>query len=192
MKTVQELPEGYREVCSIDLQKNKKDAMIVNVLSAALAVVMFVLMDKRTPFLAWIFGMMDEGRTLQGSLAIVIGTVVYVIMHEFTHGAAMKALGGRQVKYGFTGMYAYAGSSEDYFPKKQYICIALAPVVLWGIVFAVLQLLLPPQWRWAAWIMQILNVGGAAGDLYVSAKTARMSGTILVMDTGINMTVFDA
>ena len=191
MKTVQELPEGYREVCSIDLQKNKKDAVIVNVLSAVISVAMFMLRDRKDQFLAWLFGMAEEGRAVTASLVILIGTVVYVILHEFTHGAAMKVFGGRQVKYGFTGLYAYAGSSEDYFPKKQYICIALAPVVIWGIIFAVLQLLIP-GWEWTVWIMQILNVAGAAGDIYVSARVVRMSGTILVMDTGISMTVFDA
>ena len=49
MKTVQELPEGYREVCSIDLQKNKKDAVIVNVLSAVISVAMFMNIRRRHP-----------------------------------------------------------------------------------------------------------------------------------------------
>ena len=102
-----------------------------------------------------------------------------------------RCLGGKQVKYGFTGMYAYAGSNEDYFPKRQYICIALAPVILWGVIFAALQILLP-EWEWVIWFLQIMNIGGAAGDLYVTAKVAGMSKTILVMDTGVNMTVYDA
>ena len=33
MKAVKALPEGYREIYSIDLQKNKKTAVIVNLLS---------------------------------------------------------------------------------------------------------------------------------------------------------------
>ena len=103
----------------------------------------------------------------------------------------MKCMGGKQVKYGFTGMYAFAGSSKDYFPKRQYICIALAPVVLWGIIFAVLQLCLR-EWEWAVWFLQIMNIGGAAGDIYVTARVAGMSKTIFVMDTGVNMTVYDA
>lgn len=59
--------------------------------------------------------------------------VLYMILHKLVHGISMKLCGTRKVKYGFTGAYAFAGS-EDYYPKKEYIFIALAPVVLWGVV----------------------------------------------------------
>ena len=39
MHTCQVLPEGYREYYSVDLQKDKKTALFVNVLSAILALV---------------------------------------------------------------------------------------------------------------------------------------------------------
>ena len=191
METVQSLPESYKEVCSIDLQKNKKEALIVNVIGGAVSLVMYIIMEMRKPFMTWIFEKADKGQLLPALAALILGTVVYVVLHEFTHGITMRCLGGKQVKYGFTGMYAYAGSNEDYFPKRQYICIALAPVILWGVIFAALQILLP-EWEWVIWFLQIMNIGGAAGDLYVTAKVAGMSKTILVMDTGVNMTVYDA
>ena len=191
METVQVLPENYKEVCSIDLQKNKKEALIVNVIGGAVSLVMYIIMEMRKPFMTWIFEKADKGQLLPALAALILGTVVYVVLHEFTHGITMRCLGGKQVKYGFTGMYAYAGSNEDYFPKRQYICIALAPVILWGVIFAALQILLP-EWEWVIWFLQIMNIGGAAGDLYVTAKVAGMSKTILVMDTGVNMTVYDA
>ena len=191
METVQALPENYKEVCSIDLQKNKKEALIVNVIGGAVSLVMYIIMEMRKPFMTWIFEKADKGQLLPALAALILGTVVYVVLHEFTHGITMRCLGGKQVKYGFTGMYAYAGSNEDYFPKRQYICIALAPVILWGVIFAALQILLP-EWEWVIWFLQIMNIGGAAGDLYVTAKVAGMSKTILVMDTGVNMTVYDA
>lgn len=191
MKTVQVLPEGYKEVCSIDLQNNKKEAVAVNVIAGVIALAMYILMETRISFMAWVYEKIDKGQILPALAALVFGTVIYVILHEFTHGLTMKLMGGKQVKYGFTGMYAYAGSSEDYFPKRPYICIALAPVIMWGIIFAVLQILLP-EWTWVVWFLQMMNVGGAAGDIYVSSRVARMPGTILVMDTGVSMTVYDA
>ena len=190
MDTVQQLPERYREVLVMDLQKNKKEALIVNGISSALAVMLFLIMNRKEQFMYWLIKAGEEDRLITASLAVLIGTIVYVILHEFTHGLAMKCSGGKEVKYGFTGMYAYAGSSRDYFPKGKYIFIALAPVVLWGIIFAVLQAFLP-QWSWVVWFLQIMNVAGAAGDLYVTFRVSRMPATILVMDTGINMTVYD-
>ena len=191
MDTVQVLPENYKEVCTIDLQKNKKEAIIVNVIAGTVSLVMFVIMELKMPLFTWIDEMAEKGLLVTALAAMVLGTVVYVILHEFTHGITMRCMGGKQVRYGFTGMYAYAGSSEDYFPKRQYICIALAPVILWGVIFAVLQILLP-EWEWVIWFLQMMNVGGAAGDMYVTARVLGMSETILVMDTGVNMTVYDA
>ncbi|MBR4797844.1 MAG: DUF3267 domain-containing protein [Oscillospiraceae bacterium] len=190
METVQVLPENYKEVCSIDLQKNKKEALIVNGIGGAVSLVMYIIMETRMPFMAWIYEKADKEQLLPALTALILGTVIYVILHEFTHGVTMKAAGGKQVKYGFTGMYAFAGSSKDYFPKRQYICIALAPVVLWRIILAVLQIFLH-GWEWVVWFLQIMNIGGASGDIYVTARVAAMPKTILVMDTGVNMTVYD-
>lgn len=191
LKTVQVLPDGYIERCTIDLQKNKKEAVIVNVLSALIALVMFAMMERKLPFMKWTDEMLAAKQLIPALAAIVVGMLIYVILHEFTHGAVMRLMGGKQVRYGFTGMYAYAGSEEDYFPKRQYLCIALAPVLVWGIIFLIMQLLFT-GWEWVVWFLQIANVGGAAGDIYVSAKVSRMSSTILVRDTGVSMTVFDA
>ena len=190
METVQQLPWEYDQIAVIDLQKNKKEALAVNILSSVIAIVMYLIRDRIEPFLIWLGKAAMEDRLIAGGIALIVCTVLYVILHEFTHGLAMKCFKGKEVRYGFTGMYAYAGSSRDYFPKGKYICIALAPVVIWGIIFAVLQALLP-QWSWVIWFLQIMNVGGAAGDLYVVYRVSGMPDTILVMDTGVNMTVYD-
>ncbi len=190
MKTIQSLPEGYEEVCSIDLQNNKKQAVLVNGIAILLMASMYIAMQSRISFMDWMDQAIRDGRLIPAVLIIGLGTFAYVVLHEFTHGAAMKLQGGKEVKYGFTGLYAFAGSRLDYFPKKSYVFIALAPVVIWGVLFAILQLSLP-AWSWPIWFLQMMNVSGAAGDLYVSVKTGLMSPTILVMDTGVSMTVYD-
>ena len=101
----------------------------------------------------------------------------------------MKLCGTKKVKYGFTGLYAFAGS-EDYYNKKAYIFIALAPVVLWGVVLAVINPFVPVEWFWIVYLVQIMNLSGAAGDLFVTIKFSRMPRDILVQDSGLGMTVF--
>jgi len=101
----------------------------------------------------------------------------------------MRFFSKMRVKYGFTSLYAYAGS-DAYFDKSSYIIIALAPVVVWGAVLAVLCVLVPPAWFWTVYIIQINNFAGAAGDFYVTARFARLPRDILVRDTGTSMTVF--
>ena len=49
MKAVETLPEGYREFYSIDLQKNKKMSLLVNLLAVIIAVLLFVPMNFLVP-----------------------------------------------------------------------------------------------------------------------------------------------
>ncbi len=114
-----------------------------------------------------------------------------MVLHELTHAVVMKAVGAKKVIFGFTGMYAFAGSKEDYFDKISYRCIALAPLVTWGIIFGVLSVIVPREWFWIVWFLQAGNIGGAAGDIYVTAVLWHKSVSILVRDTGVDMTVFD-
>ena len=98
-------------------------------------------------------------------------------------------LSGFVVVSGFTGLYAYAGS-EAYFNKRSYLVIALAPIVVWGVVLLILNFLVPTSWFWCVYFIQVCNVSGAAGDLYVSCKFSRLPADILIRDTGVSMTVY--
>ena len=86
-------------------------------------------------------------------------------------------------------MYAYAGS-EDYYSRGAYIFIALAPVVLFLAVFAVANLLVPLSWFWTIYLLQIINVSGAAGDIYVTCRFLRMPKDILIKDVGTSMEAY--
>ena len=189
MKAVKTLPEDYKEICSVDLQKDKKTALLVNLIALILAAALVV----PALFLVPISTLFDMSRGL-GRYAIrfavlLVLMIAYMVLHELVHGIAMKLCGTEKVKYGFTGMYAFAGS-DDYYGKKAYIFIALAPVVLWGVVLAVVCPLVPDDWFWVVYLIQITNISGAAGDLYVTARFSRFPKDILVRDYGVGMTVY--
>ncbi len=101
----------------------------------------------------------------------------------------MKLCGTKKVKYGFTGLYAFAGS-DDYYGKAAYIFIALAPVVLWGVVLLIANFIVPISWFWAVYLIQITNILGAAGNAYVTVKFASLPKDISVQDSGTAMTVY--
>ena len=184
MKCVQSLPEGYREIRRVNLQKDKKTALLVNGLA------LFILLALLLPaaFLKPIY----HGETLlEMALKLCVTGVsilVYVVLHELTHGVCMRCLGAK-VEYGFTILYAYAGS-DACFDKGAYRLIALASVVVWGVVLAVVTALVPPEWFWVAYLVQGMNLSGAAGDLYVTALFSRMPEDILVQDSGVEMVVY--
>lgn len=191
MKRAENLPEGYREIFSVDLQQDKKLAIGINVAAALVVVALGVGMHFLVPITALFSMERGLGPYLLRFGVLLVAYVAYIVLHEAVHGIAMRMCGTKKVRFGFTGLYAFAGS-DDYYGKKSYIFIALAPVVLWGIVLGVLCLLLPREWFWVAWLVQVTNLSGAAGDIYVTCKFARMPADILVRDRGVGMTVFSA
>lgn len=188
-KAFASLPEGYREIMRLDLQKDKKQALIVNGLGLLIMLVLAVPMHFYISI--GILFSMEEGILdyMLRFLVLAVGMVVYLVLHELVHGVAMKLCGTKKVKYGFTGLYAFAGSS-DYYDKKSYIFIALAPVVLWGIVIAVINAFVPERWFWVVYFLQLMNLSGAAGDLYVTVKFSRLPKDILISDSGVGMAVY--
>ena len=188
MKSYAMLPQGYAPYASIDLVHNKKQFWIVNGLSVVLCVIMWVL-----PAL-WGYSLLDfNGEESLSAYflrvgAAIVGLLAYIVLHELTHGVVMKACGA-SVRYGYKVVYAYAGS-DAYFTRPAYVAIALAPVVVWGIVFAVLAACLPREWFPAVWLWQLVNIGGAAGDFYCTCRILRAPRETLVQDTGTAMTFY--
>lgn len=191
MKAYTELPQGYREIDAIDLKKNKKLSWLVNVGALLIALVMVVPMHFVIP-VTTLYDMSDGFASYCMRFVIMLlGMILYMVLHELVHGIAMKLCGTKKIKYGFTGLYAFAGSS-DYYHRKSYIAIALAPVVVWGVVLLIMNLLVPVQWFWVVYLIQIINISGAAGDFYVTYRFSRLPADILVQDYGVGMTVYSA
>lgn len=189
MKSYNTLPEGYGEYCTVDLQKNHRTSLFVNLLSAAILFLMIIPMHFFVP----ITELFDMTKGLKSFCirfgVILLLMILYTVFHELTHAVAMKICGTKKIKFGFTGLYAYAGS-DDYYKKAPYIFIALAPVVLWGIVLGVVCLFVSDSWLWVIYIILAYNFSGAAGDLFVVFNFSRFPKDILIKDVGVSMTVY--
>ena len=184
------LPEGYRELRRIDLQKNKRLMLFVNLLALVIAALLCVVGHQVVP----VSQMFDMSEGIVPSFVrfgvMLGGTVLYIVLHEAVHGIFFRIYGnGVKPTFGFTGMYAFA-ASKAYFNRASYLIIGLSPVVILGVVLLVLNLLLPAVWFWPIFLIQITNLSGAAGDFYVSVLLARMPSTLLVQDDGVAMTFY--
>ena len=189
MRVFQSLPEGYIETFNVNLQKDKKKMLLINIFGTVLMIALAIPMHFYMPINS-LFDM-SQGIYIYfiRFIAIIILMIAYIILHEFIHGIAMKICGTKKVRYGFTGVYAYAGS-DDYYSKRSYIFIALAPVVLLGIVIGIVNIFVPQDWFWVIYIIQVMNISGAVGDFYVTAKFSKMPKSILNRDSGVGMTVY--
>jgi hypothetical protein len=179
-----ELPSDYQLLREIDLQKDQKSMLLVNGLSlligAVLAVLGWALQRPQIPA--------EFPKLLGMAFGVLCGCAAYLVLHEWVHGIFIKRYCGQKAEYKFTGMYACAGKKDAYFFKKQYIIIALAPVILWGIVLLGLNMI---TWQkgvfWPVYLIQLMNLSGAAGDFYVVAALSHLPAETLCNDDGASM-----
>ena len=190
MKSVTQLPQGYREILHIDLQKDKKLMLIINGLALGIMVIMFAVAMVFVP-VSTLFDYTDIVLMCRKVAVLCLGYVIYIVLHEAIHGIAMRHYSDAKVSFGFTGMYAYA-ASKAYYCRKHYVMIALAPIVVWGIILGFLNFIVPISWFYVVYFIQAGNISGAAGDLYVTWRMSKLPEDILVQDDGVSMTVYSA
>lgn len=184
------LPEGYQELFKVDLLHDRKLMLLVNVLGLGIMLAFGLLGHFAFVRIGSLFDMEQGfGPYILRFAVLLIGYLVYMVLHEAVHGVCMYYFSRVKPHFGFNGMYAWAGSTS-YFRKVPYLIIALAPIVVWGIVLAVLCAVVPTSWFWVVYFIQLGNLGGAAGDLYVTWRFRSLPEDILVNDTGTGMTVF--
>ena len=183
MKTCLSLPGNYEKRLVLDLTQNRKTLVLISVLSFVPALLLFIISPVPLRRLFEIPGVFLR------ILLIPAGLAGYIVLHELTHGFFIKLFSGESPRFGFSPAYAYAGS-DAYFNKKDFIIIALSPIVIWGIVLALLCAIVPPEWFWVFYALQIMNISGAAGDLYVCFRFLSLPGDILIRDSGTVMTVY--
>ncbi len=174
----EKLPEGYRLRERIDLMKNRRQFWTVNGLAILLAALCIVPAAILRPI-----------RFDWRLLIAAVGVCGYIVAHEAVHGVLMWLISRSKPNFGLTLAYAYAGS-QMYFAKGGYLLIAIAPLLFFGVLLSVLALALPSEWFWPVWIIQIMNVSGSAGDVYVFCKMLRKPRQVLVQDTGTAMSVY--
>ena len=190
MHSTRQLPPQYRQLLAVDLQKDRKTALLINGLAVLLFAILCYLGHRLVPVGSLLDSSQGLGFYFLRLFLLLAGLVAYIVLHELTHGAVMRYYGAEHVRFGFTGLYAYAGSKEDYFDKHAYRRIALAPLLVWTVLLGLGCALVPRSWFWVLWFIQINNLAGCMGDLYVTLKFSSLSDDILILDTGVDMTVY--
>ena len=183
------LPKGYRYAGTMDFTRNRKQIVAVLETAVALLVIPMALaylargMQYRSTQITVTFS--ETWYLWPATLAML---VIYVPLHELTHGIAMFALSGVRPSFGIKLPYAWCGSPV-WFDRRSHIITALAPVLLWGILLQILIAALPREWFWPLWLTQLSNLSGSAGDIYCVYYLARMKGELLIQDTGTRMRI---
>ena len=182
------LPEGYDLYSVIDLKANKKDNLFVTLGSAVIMAVMFIA----AYFTKGVFILAAIGwvKIIINIVIAFFGSVAYIFLHEAVHAAFFKIFDTKcKLRFGFTAGMAYC-SSDGYYKKAPYLAVALSPVVIWTLLLLIPCLLVPLTYFWGVFFIQIFNVSGAAGDLYVTVKILTAPKKVLILDNGTDMEIY--
>ena len=183
------LPAGYDLYDTLDMAADRNVLKRIAWCSLIITAVMIVCgLFAVPPSALFAMGWL---RVIMAVFLALVGIVVYAFAHEWVHGVFIRIFTGEPAKLGFlagSGM-AYAKSSW-FFSRPAYITVALAPVIVWGVVLAVLMSDVPGGYFWCLYAIQIFNISGAVGDLYVTWLVMRMPGGVLIYDEGAAMKFF--
>jgi len=198
-KATKTLPDGYNLFQSLNLMKDNKLLLSLSLLSIALFIVAWV-------GLGWLFQWLRPGVTsgvisfsftvtglmdiLMPFIIILLVTFVMIILHEAIHGIFFRVFTGGRVKFAFKGAYAYAASPDYYLPKRPYMVVSLAPLVLITIGGVLALLWVPVNWVTPIILLLAMNASGAVGDIYVFWLLTRMEDDVFIKDFGEKMNIY--
>lgn len=182
------LPDGYDLYSVIDLKTNKKDNLFVTIGSVVIMAVMFIAayFTKGVYILAsigWV-------KIIINIVIAFVGSVVYIFLHEATHAAFFKIFDTKcRLRFGFKAAMAYC-ASDGYYKKAPYLVIGLSPLIIWTPILLIPCLLVPSAYFWGVFFIQIFNISGASGDLYVAVKILTSPKKALILDNGTDMEIY--
>lgn len=191
MNATRSLPEHYRQDGSLDLSKNFRAMVVLNLVSIPL----FALFG--TIFVGALY-LIRPGESASGlsmgiesasNLIVLIGalillTVLVLILHEGFHALFFWLFTRNRPAFGIGSGYAYATAPGWYFPRWQYFIIGLAPLVGISALGLALLAFIPPGWFLTVLAFMTLNAAGAVGDLAVCLWLLRKPRGVLVEDRG--------
>ena len=176
---------GYKECTRIDLVKNKKEALLVNIYGIIIMVIMAVFIPLL--IMGGIIEFNLETTFPLFFIVLLISLILYIPLHEIVHGIVLKKYTDEKLSFGWKLVYAYCGSKEAVVDRKEYYAVALAPLLVFSVVFISLMVL-NPSLSLVWYVMEIMNVSGSVGDIYVSIKLRKeKSRDILITDSGTDM-----
>lgn len=185
MKSHSKLPLNYELAYSIDLEKDTKMMLLMNIFSVLLML----------PFALGIYiyvqlvGEFDYTFDLTQMLLVFLSFFIIIFIHELIHGLFFKLGTKEKINYKFH-IYAVSASVKGvYFYKKHYLLVGIAPFIIITPIL-LLAMFLFPTISFPIYITIALHTAGCIGDFYVFLKVLKYPNDALIEDTGVGMFIY--
>ncbi len=185
------LPEGYAQIGEINLKKNKRLAVALNILAFFVAVLCFFMLTSFAAYLRPGITTTSGTITVGGMAVVAVLVILLLIVHELIHGYFFWVFTRSRPVFALRLFYAYAGAPDWYIPTRQFAAVAVGPLVIIDFVGLLLMLVVPESWVLLILFLVAFNTGGSIGDLLVFTNLLKLSSTSLANDTGDVMTFYE-
>lgn len=186
----EKLPENYRLVKTVDATK-APFAVVFNLLSLVMMVgafaVLYFAFGTDVSLIKEQFLTLPDFTKILALLLLVVGFIVYIVLHELVHGVVYKAFTKRKLTFGVTMTCAYCGVPDIFVYRTASLCALLAPFVIFSIAFIVPMFFLQNTvWFLLLAALFAMHFGGCVGDLYITVLYVFKfrDGKTLMRDTG--------
>lgn len=168
----EKLPENYRLVKTVDATK-APFAVVFNLLSLVMMVgafaVLYFAFGTDVSLIKEQFLTLPDFTKILALLLLVVGFIVYIVLHELVHGVVYKAFTKRKLTFGVTMTCAYCGVPDVFVYRTASLCAVLAPFVIFSIAFIVPMFFLQNTvWFLLLAALFAMHFGGCVGDLYIT------------------------
>lgn len=180
---LKKLPSNYRLIDKLDLKNDKRIMMKIKIYFFSVIFIMIgasKLLD---------FPMKNDIGILRNVYITIIAMVVYTVIHELIHGYFFFHFSGTKPKYLIRAPFVCTGS-EAFYNRKQYVLIALAPVVILGVILINMLYFLPKIFFPTLYVITVYNFAGATGDLLQVLKLYKFPINVLIQDNGKETKLF--
>ncbi|GHO83265.1 DUF3267 domain-containing protein [Dictyobacter formicarum] len=120
----------------------------------------------------------------------VIGYLLILCVHELIHGAVFAFWGGQPHFGARLPLALYCGARQQLFRRNHYLAVGLAPLVFLTLLGIMVTICYPGP---ASYLLLAFagNFAGAAGDVVVAQRVARLSKAVLIEDTEVGYTAWE-
>lgn len=186
MYCYKEKPEKLKTEHVIDPESDKKLRLYLSLGAVGLAAVLAAIGCIFVP-ITKLYDVGGIGRFILRAVLILVGAAAFYCVHDLVHSYVLKRLTGNTAKIVFENYHARC-VSDTVFTLKGYLIYCFAPVVIIGVVLLILNLVLPDKLFWQVYIIQMINIAGAAGELYAAYRLIKEKKELAVLDDGEKLT----
>lgn len=181
-------PKGFNDKETIDLKADKKLWLRVNGAALAAAAVLVLLGCLYEPVTRF-FSAAGAWRMLLRFILMLIGMGVYFFLNEYIRRFMIEKITGKKVLTVREKPCVFTIPARC-LTVKEYLKVSFAPAAALGALLLLLTLILPEKMFWQVYIIQVINLAGAAGDIYIAYKILKTKKEVRIEENGIAIIIW--